>query len=67
MKYVINGACLLKTGSVEAEETWTLSMFLDIRKMQWVRKILKCIATEVFFNGAEMVVEEDRSDREGII
>ena len=64
MKYVINGACLLKTDSVEAEETWTGSLS-QTSDMQWMKKILKCMSTEVFLNGADMVVE--RSDLVGVI
>ena len=33
--------------------------------MQWMKQILKQ-AIDVFLNGADMVVEEDRSGREGI-
>ena len=34
---------------------------------QWMKKILKCVSTEVFLNGADMVVEEDRCDLVGVI
>ena len=57
----INGACLLKTGSVQAEETWTgsLSQTSD-DQMQWMKKMLWLL---MFFSGvhADIVVEEDRS------
>ena len=56
--------CLLKTGSVEAEERLVGKLFqtrdaLDEKDLE--------VAIDVFLNGADMVIdEEDRSDREGV-
>ena len=56
--------CLLKTCNVKAEETWVGSLFqtrdaVDEKDFE--------VAIAVFFNGADMVIEEeDRSDREGV-
>ena len=60
----INGACLLKTGSVEAEETWTGSLSQTSDAVGG--KNLE-VAIDVFLNCADMVVVEDLRDREGII
>ena len=54
----------MKTGSVEAEETWTGSLSqtsdaVDERDLE--------VAIDVFLNGADMVVEDRSTDRDGII
>ena len=43
-----------------------LYIYSYIRMMLWMKKMLKW-AIDLFLNGADMVVEEDQSDREGII
>ena len=57
--------CLLKTGTVKAEETWVGSLFqtwdaVDEKDFE--------VAIDVFLNGADMVIEEeDRSDCESVM
>ena len=53
----------MKTGNVKAEETWVGSLFqtrdaVDEKDFE--------VAIDVFLNGADMVKEEHRSDREGV-
>ena len=55
---------ILKTGSFEAEETWPGSLSQTSDAVD--EKDLE-VAIGVFLNGADIVVEEDQSDREGII
>ena len=49
--------CLLKTGNVKAEEIWVGSLFQTWDAVD--EKDLE-VAIEVFFNGADMVIEEGR-------
>ena len=56
--------CLLKTGNVNANETWVGSLFQTRDAVE--EKDFE-VAIDVFRNGADMVMEEeDRSDREGM-
>ena len=53
----------MKTGNVKAEETWVGSLFqtrdaVDGKDFE--------VAIDVFLNGADIVKEEHRSDREGV-
>ena len=60
----INGVCFVKTGSVKAEETWTGSSSQTSDAVD--EKDLE-VAIDAFLNGADVVLEEDRSNRDGMI
>ena len=57
---------MVKTCSVEAEKTWVGSLYPRHHNDVVDEKDVE-VAIDLFLNGADMVVEEDQSDRVGII